>query len=533
MNSAVLFSIVLILFYLAYRFYAGKLERLWDVDEKKKTPAITQYDGIDYLPAKNWLMLFGHHFSSIAGAGPILGPIIACVLFGWAPAVIWIVLGAILIGGVHDFSSIMASIRMKGKSIGDIADYAISHRAKIIFSSFIWFSLILVIAAFTSAAAETFIANPEVVVPCFGLILVAIFVGILIYKFETNMVISTSIGLSLLVLLIYLGNHFPISIESRNFWIIVLLIYSYIASIIPVNILLQPRDYLSSYILFFGLGIGVIGVFIGHPTFNAPAFTSFTAEGVWLGYKGSVWPMLCVIVACGAISGFHSLVGSGTTSKQIVNETHAKRIGYGSMLLEGVVGILVIIAVGAGLEWNTYSEMIATEGWIPTFGAGYGAITEQIMGGFGAIFGVFMINAFILTSLDSSARIGRYISEELLPTSNKYLTTLLVVGAGGIFAFAGYKYIWPIFGAANQLVAAFTLLTISSYLLLNKKPNAYTFYPGLFMIITTVSALIYEIIVSALDLKFYLTIVASILLVLTAFMILEVYRRNKKLSSFK
>jgi len=527
MNSLWIGAISLLLFFLGYKFYGRIAERLWQIDPERKTPAIEREDGIDYVPAKNWLILFGHHFASIAGAGPIIGPVIACAIWGWLPAVIWIVLGSIFLGGIHDFSSLFISIRHGGKSIGDIAESVVNYRTKIIFSLFLWLSLILVVTVFAAFGAQTLAAQPKIVVPTFGLIFDAILLSLMIYKWNLNQVVSTVIGVLILFGLIILGYYFPLSIPggARN-WIKILLLYAFIASIIPVNILLQPRDYLSAFILFFGLFFGYLGLILTHPVIHTPAYIA------WKGTGGALWPMLGVIIACGAISGFHSLIASGTTAKQLSNEKDARKIGYGAMIAEGVLAVLAVLAVSAGLYWSKasghlnliYPEIIKNEGWIVAFGKGYGELIKPIFGVLGALIGMIMLNAFVVTTLDSATRITRYISEELFGEGlriklfrNRYLSTLVIVALAGWLALGNWQAIWPVFGAANQLVAALVLLIISLYLLIKNKPTRYTLIPGLFMLATTILALVYEANTFFRSGKLLLGVVAIILLILTFF----------------
>jgi len=531
MNSLWIGAISLLLFFLGYKFYGRIAERLWQIDPERKTPAIEREDGIDYVPAKNWLILFGHHFASIAGAGPIIGPVIACAIWGWLPAVIWIVLGSIFLGGIHDFSSLFISIRHGGKSIGDIAESVVNYRTKIIFSLFLWLSLILVVTVFAAVGAQTLAAQPKIVVPTFGLIFDAILLSLMIYKWNLNQVVSTVIGVLILFGLIILGYYFPLSIPggARN-WIKILLLYAFIASIIPVNILLQPRDYLSAFILFFVLFFGYLGLILTHPVIHTPAYIA------WKGTGGALWPMLGVIIACGAISGFHSLIASGTTAKQLSNEKDARKIGYGAMIAEGVLAVLAVLAVSAGLYWSKasghlnliYPEIIKNEGWIVAFGKGYGELIKPIFGVLGALIGMIMLNAFVVTTLDSATRITRYISEELFGEGlriklfrNRYLSTLVIVALAGWLALGNWQAIWPVFGAANQLVAALVLLIISLYLLIKNKPTRYTLIPGLFMLATTILALVYEANTFFRSGKLLLGVVAIILLILTFFIVGE------------
>jgi len=550
MNSLVVGLIGLVLLLLGYRFYGKIIERLWGIDSKRKTPAVENPDGVDYVPARHWSILFGHHFSSIAGAGPILGPVIACCLWGWLPAVLWIVLGTIFIGGVHDLSSLVASLRHKGRSIADVAQDVMSYRAKMLLASFLWLTLILVVAVFAAVGGKTLAVKPQIVIPTFGLILVALLIGFSIYKLKINQVLATIIGIGLLFGLILLGYHYPITMpgEAARNWTIILLIYAAIASVIPVNILLQPRDYLAAFVLFFGLLFGFLGLLIIHPTIHTPAFIK------WQATEGTLWPMMCVIIACGAISGFHSLVASGTTSKQLANEKDAKKIGYGSMVAEGILALLAILAVSAGLYWKggsapeglcpggkgslVYPVLMKKKGWIVTFGEGYGQLVKPIFGTLGTLVAITMVKTFVMTTLDTATRINRYILEELFSEGlglrlfkNRYLSTAIVISLAAFLALGNWKAIWPVFGAANQLVAALALIIVTVYLSSLKKAIKYTLPPALFMLATTIGALIYQLIHFIPQKKYLLSSVSIVLLILAFFVILEavkVFRHRKQ-----
>ena len=540
MNALVLAVIAFIVFLCGYIFYGRVLSRMFDVDPQRKTPAHSLYDGRDYVPAKHWMILFGHHFASIAGAGPILGPVIAVVIWGWGPAVLWIFLGSIFVGGVHDFSSLMISIREKGKSVAAVAERVLSRRARIFFSIFLWLTLILVIAVFAASAAKTLSTTPQVVVPTFGLIAVASVIGVLTYRFNVNLIVSTGIGIVLLFGLIVAGYYLPIS-ASFHFWLFCLLVYAFVASVLPVNILLQPRDYIASFVLFFGLGVGYVGLFIVRPSINAPLVTQ------WRGAQGDLWPMMFVVIACGAISGFHSLVAGGTTAKQLGNEKDARKIGYGAMLAEGLLAILAVVAVSAGLYWKggppglVYPDLMRGGNWISTFGTGYGEITRPILGAFGMLFGITMLKTFIMTTLDSATRITRYLSEELFGETfgikifrNCYFNTLLVILAALWLSLGSWQSIWPVFGAANQLVASLALFVVTAWLLSRSKGIKYTLYPALFMLFTTVAALIHQLIQFVGQGKFGLALMAVLLLVLSLFMLVEVVQvmRHRQESSY-
>ena len=539
MNSLLIVVFSLVLFIVAYRFYGRFMERMWDISAGRKTPVMEKQDGVDYVPARHWTILFGHHFASIAGAGPILGPVIACMLWGWLPAALWVILGSILLGGMHDFSALVLSMRHKGRSIGEITESVMGRRSRILFSLFIWLALILVVAVFVSVTANTFVQAPEIVIPTFGLILIAMLFGLLVYRFNCHYIYATIGALVLLSSLFVVGNRYPVSFsvaEPLKLWIIILVAYSFVASIMPVNLLLQPRDYLSSFLLIAGLVLGYAGLFTSRPAINTPAYISFTAAG----QKGTLWPMMFVIIACGAISGFHSLVASGTTSKQITSEKDAKKIGYGSMLTEGVLSVLALLCVCAGLYWKkdgssfNYPELMATGNWIGTFATGYGQVISRILNpDVGKMLAIVMINAFVLTTLDTSARITRYISQELFGESwnvkifrNRYFSTFFIVLIAGWLAFGNWQKIWPVFGAANQLVATIALFVAGMFLLRwRKKVSLATFLPSLFMFLTTITALLYQAQGFYRSKNFLLGNIAIILVALAGFVIAEGLRK--------
>lgn len=517
MNSLVIVLITFILFFWAYKFYAKGLEALWHLDPKRATPAYSKYDSVDYIPARNWLVLFGHHFSSIAGAGPIIGPVIAVMLWGWLPALLWVILGSIFIGGVHDFGSLITSVKEGGSSVADIAAGAISKRAKILLSLFVWLALILVIAVFAYLCADTFVKEPKIVLPSLGLIPVAMVVGFLLYSLRTNIALTTILGLVALVGLMFWGNLVPIN-AGIKIWITVLLIYCYFASVLPVNILLQPRDYLSSFLLFFGIGVGYIGILFTHPNISMPAYNK------WSTAEGSLWPMLFVTVACGAVSGFHALIASGTSSKQIANERHAKRIGYGGMVAEGLVAALAIVAVGilfkSGDNFNAALKTLTPMG---IFAKGYGIISKNLLGDYGPFIAITILNAFILTTLDTATRISRYLTEELFGLKNRYLSTLFIIILSAALAFSGkWQKIWPVFGASNQLVASLALFVLSCWLLARGKSIKFTIVPAFFMLITAITALISGLTKYIINKDIVLSIITILLIVLAGFMVWEI-----------
>jgi carbon starvation protein len=511
MNTLIIAGILIVWLILGYKIYGSFIEkRVIQADKTRVTPAIEFNDGIDYSPAKKPL-LFGHHFSSIAGAGPILGPLLGVLYFGWLGATLWVALGSVFLGAVHDYTSLMTSVKNKGTSLADISEKTLGLRAKIIFSIFLWLTLALVIAVFAIVASRTLVSQPEIVIPTFGLIFMAMIFGWLIYRKGINVVAGTISALIVLLLLIYLGRLFPVPLpetilgmSNHNFWFFILIIYSLIASSLPVWFLLQPRDYISTWILFFGLALGYLGLIVTHPSLNAPAFVSFSSTG------GPLWPMLFVIIACGAISGFHSVVAGGTTAKQLPDESSGKLIGFGGMITEAALAGLVIFIASGALIWDPtgvksqfgFQYLMTSVGDpIQAFATGYGKFISSLPGlslTLGLFFGMVMLNAFVLTTLDTGTRLGRFILTELAGKKvpllkNRWLASLVIIIFAAILGVTeSYKAIWPVFGASNQLVAALALIIVSSYLVGIKRPKAYTIYPAYFMLVTTFAALGYQ-----------------------------------------
>jgi len=533
MNTLIIACVLLLWLVLGYKIYGSFIEKkVIKIDNSQPTPAREFNDGIDYSPAKKPL-LFGHHFSSIAGAGPILGPLLGVLYFGWLGALLWVAIGSVFLGAVHDYTSLMTSVKNKGTSLADISEKTLGVRTKIIFSIFLWFALALVIAVFAVVASQTLVSQPEIVIPTFGLIFIAMIFGWLIYKRGIPVTPATVFAVIVLFVLIYLGKFYPISLPAQvlglspqNFWFYVLIIYSLFASSLPVWFLLQPRDYVSTWILFLGLGAGYIGLIVAHPSINAPAFVSFSSKG------GPLWPILFVVIACGAISGFHSVVAGGTTAKQLPDQASGKLIGFGGMLTEAALAGLVIFIASSALIWDpsgAKSEfgfqylMISVGDPIRTFATGYGRLISALPGlsvTIGLFFGMVMLNAFVLTTLDTATRLGRFITSELLGKSvsvfkNRWISSIIIlVFAAFMGGTEGYKAIWPVFGASNQLVAALALVVVSSYLVGVKSPKKYTVYPAGFMLITTIGALVYKGYHFFQDESYLLGSVAVILVVL-------------------
>lgn len=503
MNALILLLGGIVLFFVAYITYGSFLAKKWGIDPKKQTPANEFENGSDYVPTDAKVVL-GHHFSSIAGAGPITGPI-AAIMFGWLPVYLWILIGSIFFGGVHDYGSLVASMRHEGKTIAEIIRVNIGQKAKVIFSLYAFLTIALVVAAFLDITASTFafnVPNPVDAMTAASsgtasmlFILVAVFFG-LFYRRNKSLVIGTLVGVALLIGIIALSSYFPFLQLSKFTWQVILAVYIIAASLLPVWLLLQPRDYLSSFLLYAMVIGGIVGIIFTAPSMQVPAFVGFNVNGSYL------FPILFVTVACGAISGFHSLVSSGTSSKQISNEKDAKIVGYGGMLIEGIVAIIALIAVGAIAGNTEGSPAVRFANGVASFMNSFGIPLEA-----GKIFVTLTYASFALTSLDSATRIGRYLLQELGEYTNKkgenvklficnpYVATFLTVGFSLLFTAYGWQRIWPIFGSANQLLAGLALLAIAAWIKNTMKRTSWeTVIPLIFMFAVTFSALVLLII---------------------------------------
>ncbi len=507
MNSAIIGLGGIVWLYLAYRFYGRFIERrLMEPDDSAPTPAHRLNDGVDYYPAKP-LVLFGHHFSSIAGAGPIVGPVIAAAAFGYGLSLLWILLGVIVVGAVHDYTALLVSVRHDGLSIPEITKKLVGPRARLLFQVFVWLTLVFVVAVFAIAAAKSFVADPRIVIPAFGLIPLAMVFGVLVNRLRMPLPLATIAALVVLAALLWAGNAYPVELPfpastARQVWIGLIMLYGFCAAVLPVWLLLQPRDYIAYWLLAFGMVAGFFGLFVTHLPLKAPFLTGFTSKT-----QGPLWPMLFILIACGAVSGFHSLVASGTTAKQLDRESHARFVGFGGMVTEGALALLALLAVTAGLAYHTGESSLPAlpsflekggGGPIGAFSTGFGTFTEPFLGAFGALFGMTMLNAFVLTTLDTSVRLGRFITVELVGPRvpllrNRFVATALVASCAFALAATGSEgSLWPMFGAANQLVAALTMIVVSAYLVRRGKPTIYTLVPALFMLLTTCGALVYK-----------------------------------------
>lgn len=491
MSAMLLILIAVVLFLVAYVTYGASLAKKWGIDESIKTPAHRLGDGVDYVPAKAPVLL-GHHFSSIAGAGPIVGPISAAI-FGWVPVFLWIIIGSIFFGGVHDMGSLFASVRNDGKSIGEVIHSTIGDKGKKLFAVFAWLTLLLVIAAFTNIVANTFVSVPAAASSSMLFILLAVLFGYFVYRRGVSLAVGSVIGVISLFVCIYLGTLFPISL-SREVWMVILLGYIFVASVTPVWILLQPRDYLNSFLLYAMLLGGIVGIILMGPRLELAPVTHFTIG------KTTLFPILFVTVACGAISGFHSLVGSGTTSKQIDSEKDIRIIGYGSMLIEGVLAVIAIITAGY-IGADKLADLLANGGPVNVFADGLGTFMTSFGLPFATAksFTALAISAFALTSLDTATRLARFIFQEFFTEgegvsekgiTNRYVSTGITVVFGGALAFYGWAQIWPLFGSANQLLAALALLALAVWLKDLGKEYKQVIIPMVFMFAVTLAALV-------------------------------------------
>ena len=550
MNAAILAISSLSCFFASYFFYSKFLaDKIYKLDSNIVTPAHEFKDGIDYVPT-NKHVLFGHHFTSVAGAAPIVGPAIA-VIWGWLPAVLWVVFGTIFIGAVHDFGCLVLSAKNKGHSIGDLTGIIIGKRARALFLTIIFFLTWIVIAVFAYIIATLFSQFPTTVLPVNIEIIVAVAIGVAIYRAKYGILIPSIIALLVLYGFIYLGMYIPLhlpvfiggQIES---WIILLLVYAFITSVLPVWLLLQPRDFINSHQLFVGLGIMYLGLFIAHPPMVAPAI-NLEVEG------GLPWfPFLFITIACGAISGFHGLVGSGTTSKQLNNIKDARMIGFGSMLGEGSLGLMAIIASTAGFatlaawksHYNSWSAAGSLDAKMSAFVNGGAYFMKEglhIPEVFATTMIAVIVISFAATTLDTSTRIQRYITSELGEIYNiKILTNRFAAAAIAAFTpliliFGGeglsWKRLWPIFGATNQLLAGLSLLVLTVYLYRKGRNILFTLIPLIFLIIMTSTAMILSLKEYIKSGNWVLSILSMLLLAFSAWIILEaisVVRNLKK-----
>jgi len=511
MSALVILLCAAVLLALAYIFYGSWLAKQWGVDPNRETPAHTSYDGKDFVPA-NPAVLMGHHFSSIAGAGPINGPILASV-FGWVPVFLWCVLGGIFFGGMHDFGALFASVRHNGGSVGEVIKDSMGVKAQRLFIIFALAVLILVIASFTAVVAGTFAsvdpsaanyaANGSTAMTSILFIVIAAIFGFFVYRKNAKIGPATIVGILGIIAIVFLGQFVGLHF-SRTFWVLFIAVYVTFASLLPVWILLQPRDYLSSFLLYGMMVLALVailgGTFTGAATVEIPAFAGWKTSG------GTLFPALFITVACGACSGFHSLISSGTSSKQLNSEKDAKIIGYGSMIIESALGVISLIAVGVifsraaqggGAEFTTPPQ---------AFAGGIATMFASFAGGYGVIYNLFTlaVSVFALTSLDSATRLCRYLFAELLTPEGKthedltgaakffstpIVSTLIMVIIGCGMGFLNLSQIWGVFGAANQLLAGIAMLAVCTWLGKVGKNNKMFYFPMCFMLVATITSL--------------------------------------------
>ena len=509
MSGILMMVIAIVVLGGAYLLYGRYLQNKWGIDPKAKTPAYEMEDGVDYVPADT-NVVFGHQFASIAGAGPINGPIQAAI-FGWLPVMLWILIGGVFFGAVQDFASMYASVKNKGRTIGYIIEEYIGKLGKKLFLLFCWLFCILVVAAFADVVAGTFngfatsdagvvtkvAANGAVATTSMLFILEAVVLGFFLKYTKFNKWINTAVAIVLLVAAIVLGLNFPMYV-SLGTWHIIIFAYILVASVAPVWALLQPRDYLNSYLLIFMIVGAVIGVFVANPSCNLKAFTSFNVDGQYM------FPILFVTIACGAVSGFHSLVSSGTASKQIKNEKNMLPVSFGAMLMESMLAIIALIAVASFADGEAAAQGLTTQ---PQIFAGAIANFLSVVGlPHSLVFTLInlAVSAFALTSLDSVARVGRLSFQEffldsdtdeenmspfLKVVTNKYFATVITLVLAYMLTKVGYAEIWPLFGSANQLLSVLALVACAVFLKKTKRQGCMLWIPMVFMMAVTFTAL--------------------------------------------
>lgn len=543
MNAIFIAIVALGSFYMAYKFYGGFLsKKIFSLDSDRVPPSHEFEDGIDYVPTDK-KVLWGHHFTSIAGAAPIVGPAIG-VIWGWLPAVLWVVLGTIFMGAVHDFGALVVSLRHKGKTVGELTENIISNRARTLFLLIMLFLVWIVIAVFALVIAKLFDQFPATVIPIWCEMALAVFVGYSIYKLKWGVTIPALIALVVMYFTIWLGSKYPIEMPATFLgsglvtWIWIVCIYAFVASVLPVWTLLQPRDYINAEELIVGLLLLYGGMFVVQPKVVAPA--------VQLHPEGAPWlvPFLFITIACGAISGFHSLVSSGTTARQLNNEKDAHFVGYGGMIAEGILSTIAIIACVAGFATRTkwdehYASWDTAKGLMAKVGAFVEGGTRFIAGlgipeGFAeAIVGVIIVS-FAMTTIDTATRLQRYVIGELGEDyklnflKNRYVGSAVAVGSGLLLSLiksggTGGMALWPIFGTTNQLLAGLALLVVTLWLLKTGKPVIYTLLPMIFMMLITMWAMVWNIVNFWNKSDWLLVTIASAIFVLALWLVGEAY----------
>ncbi len=539
---------------LGYRFYGRFVERKYSLDEELPTPAVTINDGQDFTPTKPFYLM-GQHFSAIAAAGPIAGPIIASQQFGWLPCLLWIGLGAIFIGAMHDYSTLIASVRHQGRSIAEIIRHRLGNRAWYAMMLFIWIALLYVILAFTDITAGTFIGKSEeleggsftfnaggaVAAASTAYLLLAILMGVVQKKWNPPLFWQTVIFVPASLAVVWLGTKIStLLILDAKTWSLLILAYCFVASLLPLWLLLQPRGYLGGFILYIALATGVIGLFFGGYPIQQKAFITWNTPGV---LSGSLFPFLFVTIACGACSGFHGLVASGTTSKQIAREAHCRPVGYGSMLLEGLVALIALATVMIAAP-STLTGLAPGK----IYGNGIGRFLTILIGEknyyFAATFGAMAFSTFVFDTLDVATRLGRYILQELFSMEGRkgaIIGTAMTILPPALLLLVSnegaYKLFWTLFGTSNQLLAALSLLGISVWLKMSGRSSWFVVIPMLFVMTITLWSLslqaswAFKIIAQegfAFSTTFMNGLISMILIFLAAMMIVEALRAKNQ-----
>lgn len=519
MNGLLLLGLSALILVVAYLFYGRYLVKTWGIDPKATTPAVAKEDGTDFVPTNKW-SVFAHQFSSIAGAGPVTGPVMA-MMFGWLPAFLWVIVGGVFFGAVQDFGALYASVKTEGKSMGQIIEKYIGRKGKKLFFLFCWIFTLIVIAAFADMVAGTFngisadgaklAPNASAASISILYVFVAMAFGLFLKKVKLEGLPKVILGVALIIAMLALGIMFPVY-ATKTTWIYVVFVYIFFASVTPMWLLKTPRDYLTTF-LFIGMIVAaVIGVFVSNPTITTPAFAGFkSASGSY------IFPTLFVTIACGAVSGFHSLVSSETSSKLVENEKDMLQVGYGSMLLESLLAILVIVIVGAlpnlkasGVLDSTLANMALADTATPftKFSAGVTGLVAQLglPQSWGLCIMTMFVSALALTSLDAVARISRMSFQEFFEVeegqepsglvkvlTNKYVSTIISLVCGYLLSLGGYVNIWPLFGSANQLLAAMVLISLAVFLKVTGRKGFMLYIPMVLMFIVTMTALVQAI----------------------------------------
>ena len=519
MNGLLLLGLSALILVVAYLFYGRYLVKTWGIDPKATTPAVAKEDGTDFVPTNKW-SVFAHQFSSIAGAGPVTGPVMA-MMFGWLPAFLWVIVGGVFFGAVQDFGALYASVKTEGKSMGQIIEKYIGRKGKKLFFLFCWIFTLIVIAAFADMVAGTFngisadgaklAPNASAASISILYVFVAMAFGLFLKKVKLEGLPKVILGIALIIAMLALGIMFPVY-ATKTTWIYVVFVYIFFASVTPMWLLKTPRDYLTTF-LFIGMIVAaVIGVFVSNPTITTPAFVGFkSASGSY------IFPTLFVTIACGAVSGFHSLVSSETSSKLVENEKDMLQVGYGSMLLESLLAILVIVIVGAlpnlkasGVLDSTLANMALADTATPftKFSAGVTGLVAQLglPQSWGLCIMTMVVSALALTSLDAVARISRMSFQEFFEVeegqepsglvkvlTNKYVSTIISLVCGYLLSLGGYVNIWPLFGSANQLLAAMVLISLAVFLKVTGRKGFMLYIPMVLMFIVTMTALVQAI----------------------------------------